>query len=175
MWLVALVVLEISALIVSHKHLVHLNVLITISYHHVLIPLMSLCVLVVIYLQKTVSISHSHPSGKAVPKVLFDGISQGRCPVSGVRWIWEKIQGNSWPVDGPARIELTPSLVLRPSSDGAHYYILAREDKSLPWTCGCQGFKWRHQCSHVNKEQEQEALHSPSDLIQHGGFRPWLD
>lgn len=101
-------------------------------------------------------------------KILYNG-PQGICPTDGVRAVWENIMGLSWPIGGPVRVPLSPSMVLRPASDG-RFYVLHKEDGS--WRCACQGFYYKHTCRHSKAEEEYEAIHAPSELIPRGGFRP---
>lgn len=105
-------------------------------------------------------------------KVLF-AQPHGFWPISTIRPFYEQVLRLSWPLPmGPSRIELSPNLVLRVSSNGNGFYIL---EKDGSWRCSCDGYFYKKTCRHVRAEQEHEASQTPSELIPRGGFRPFLE
>lgn len=92
--------------------------------------------------------------------------------MASVRPFYEQVLGLSWPIGGPSRIELSPTLVLRPASKGG-FYILEKLDGS--WRCACDGFYYKRTCRHIRDEMEHEALQVESELIPRGGFKPFLE
>jgi hypothetical protein len=104
-------------------------------------------------------------------KVLF-AQPQGFWPMASVKPFYEQVLGLSWPIGGPVRIELTPTLVLRAASKGG-FYILEKVDGF--WRCACDGYYWKKTCRHVRDEMEHEALQMESELIPRGGFKPFLE
>jgi len=117
-------------------------------------------------MQKSLAISPVQSSGK----VLF-AQPQSLWPVNSIRSFYEQVLGLSWPIGGPSRIEVSPSLILRPASKGG-FYIL---EKDGSWRCSCDGFYYKRTCRHCKAEQDREASQQPSELIQRGGFRPFLE
>lgn len=115
-------------------------------------------------MHKSIAVNPVQSAGK----VLF-AQPQGFWSTSSVRAFYEEVMGCSWPIDGPVRVEVSPSLVLRPASKGG-FYVLEKVDGS--WRCTCDGYHWRRACRHSKAEEE---YHQPkSELIQ-GAFKPFLE